>query len=237
MQSGSTLTIRRLKVTPIVAACSLAVLLSAPPAFGTDPVQNGTDPSEHPRTQQDADSQISSLIIRVEQALRDKQDSTSAFTIASQLLASAMALQQYASPAGNRMLTNFPAELRTRAAEEKAAGHADKALRFSIFAEASSTVLQSPGEGNQLPAGNEDWSAGSAPPAQTADTTHASRPKDAETTTDASAGEVSDTQARQIRATGRRQHGAAAVGATAAGFGSRQRHCHGARRRPDCARR
>ncbi len=157
---------RPIKALNVIVTCCLLVFMSGWPALAAEPAQNNTGLAGHPLTQQEADAQISGLIAGAERALNDSETSGTAYALASKLFTSALALLQDASPAGIRMLMAFPTTLRARAAAEAAAGHADKALRFSIFADASSAILPTTGDGSQRPAAQAEAPADTQQPAQ-----------------------------------------------------------------------
>jgi hypothetical protein len=88
------------------------------------------------------DSQIASLLIKIESGLRDNQTASSVGLL--DMLISAKSLMPDATPGGTRLMQDFPGRLIALANEESKAGELAKSINLKVFA-ASAAPLVSDG--------------------------------------------------------------------------------------------
>jgi formylglycine-generating enzyme required for sulfatase activity len=96
-----------------------------------------------PLSKTHADEQIASLLGRVETLLDEGHVVSPAGGNATDVFTRALVLSSTASPAGLRMMAEFPSALKRRADAERAAGHVDLSVRLEVFAEVVSSVVGS----------------------------------------------------------------------------------------------
>ena len=86
-----------------------------------------------------ADSQIASLLIKIETGLRDNQAASSAEMI--DMLVSAASLMPDATPEGTRLMQNFPGRLIALADQESKTGELAKSNNLRVFADAAAPLV------------------------------------------------------------------------------------------------
>jgi hypothetical protein len=87
-------------------------------------------------SQEQVDQRITSLLGQIETLVDEGHRGNAAA-----LLPRALILSDSASPAGRRMMVDFPNALKKHAEAEHTAGHEDASARFEVFAEVASAVI------------------------------------------------------------------------------------------------